>query len=157
MLGEGLTFEGKRRVLGIESLSSGVCIATAAGPGETVTPIGARHPVEAHAPAVRLRAPVYYNSLRLAPKLLAEECERAAQAAAQTNHDVKRDAEFDASIESEHIDEVIPIAPTLPSVALEVELVYRPGTWGDLVLKPYPTMSLILPFLTAETASEDDP
>ena len=93
---------------------------------------------------------MYYDDQLLAPKLQEEECERAAQAAAQTNHDVKRDAEFDASIEGEHIDEVIPIAPTLPSVALEAELVYRPGTWSDLALKPSPTMSLISPFLTAE-------
>ena len=60
-----------------------------------------------------------------------EEYERVAQAAARTNQDVERDAEFAASIVDEYINEITPLAPARSSAATEAEHSYHPGIWGN--------------------------
>ena len=96
-LREALTFEGKCMALGIAPLSSGLCVATAAGPGGAIVHIGARPPVEAYARAVPFRSPMYHEDEK---KLQEEVYERVAQAAARKHQDAERDAEFTASIKT---------------------------------------------------------
>ena len=67
-LGELLTSEEKCMALGIAPLSSGLCVATAAGPGGAIVPIGARPPVEAYARAVPFRSLMYHEDVKLAKK-----------------------------------------------------------------------------------------
>ena len=130
-LGERLTFEEKCTALGIAPLSSGLCVATAAGPGGAIVPIGARPPVEEYARAVPFRSPMYHEDVKLAKKLQEEEYEQVAQAAARTHQDVERDAEFAASIDNELINEVTPLAPARPSADTQAELAYHPGIWSN--------------------------
>ena len=74
---------------------------------------------------------MYYDDVQPVKTLQEEEYERVAQAAVRTHQDVKRDAEFPASIEDEYIDKVTPIAPTRPSAATQAELSYHSGIWGN--------------------------
>ena len=139
-LGEGLTFEGKCMALDVALLSSGPCVATPAGPGGAIVPIGARPPVEAYARAVTFRSPMYHDDVKLAKKLQKEEYERVAQAAARTNQDVERGAEFAASIKEEYINKVTPLAPARPSATTQAELSYHPEIWGNrFAALPYPS------------------
>ena len=62
-LAERLTFEEKCMALGISPLLSGLCTATAAGPGGAIAPFGSRPRVEAYARAVPFRSPMYHDDV----------------------------------------------------------------------------------------------
>ena len=62
---EDMPLGEKYKILGVVQLVSGLCVATAVGPGGTIVPIGARPQSEAIAPAVPFRSPMFNNDLRL--------------------------------------------------------------------------------------------
>ena len=117
-VGIGVKFLIKKCVpTGIALLLSGACVATAAGPGGAIAPIGAQPPVEAYARTVPFRSLMYHDDVKLAKTLQEEEFEGVARAAARTHQDVQRDAEVAASIEDEYINEVTSLAPAYLSAA----------------------------------------